>query len=39
MTKLARTISAQANFRAAKVKRAKRAAVAKIVKVGEHRRA
>jgi len=38
MTKLARTISAQANFRAAKVKRAKRAAVAKIVKVGEHRR-
>jgi hypothetical protein len=39
MTRLARTISAQANFRAAKVKRARRAAAAKIVKVGEHHRA
>jgi len=39
MIEFARTISAQANFRAAKVKRAKRAAVAKIVKVGEHRKA
>jgi len=39
MTGLARTISAQANFRAAKVKRAGRAAAAKTVKVGDHRRA
>ena len=36
MTSYARTISAQANFCAAKVKRAGSAAAAKIDKVGDH---